>query len=103
MAFTLFCLSDYNFSNLTYSGLILPFVLSTMMYLSLMQFLCSYTKYALGGKHSKEGKFRLRDRPYLRVSGVRDIRLKISTILVNKNQRNAFSFIAYQSCFVEKF
>ena len=33
MALTLSCLSDYNFSNFPYSGLILPFVLSAMMYL----------------------------------------------------------------------
>ena len=32
MALTLSCLSDYNFNNILYSGLILPFVLSTMMY-----------------------------------------------------------------------
>jgi len=42
MALTLSCLSDYNFSNFPYSGLILPFVLSTMMYLVLYNFyLCA--------------------------------------------------------------
>ena len=31
MALTLSCLSEYNFSNFPYSGLILPFLLSAMM------------------------------------------------------------------------
>ena len=39
----------------------------------------------------------------LRVSGIDHILLKISTFIENKNQRNVFSFILYQPCFVEKF
>ena len=57
MALTLSCLSDYNFSNFPYSGLILPFVLSTMMYVMVVQFLSSWAKYTLGGNHPKEANF----------------------------------------------